>query len=884
MKNKINKTIKDNWSWLLAAIISMLSIVFLYFYAGITPVGDNSLANIDALQQYVPFLSEFRYKLLNHENLSYSWNGGLGMDFLMIYTYYLSSPINLLVVFFDRYEIFDFFTLSIFIKIVLATCTMGYYLSRKNGKVENNLFITAFSLCYSFSGYVSGYCWNYMWLDCIALFPLIILGMNRLINEKKPFLFVVSLFLSMFCNFYFSFIICVFLVLWFFTYRYNNVKDFLGKGIRFALFSILAAGMAGVIIVVSFYGLIINSSSMESAPGFVWYKELFDKLSYHFFLTTPILTSQNIGLANVFCGVLTFILFFFFIVNRNISIIDRIKKVCLTLFLMISMEFSYLNYFWHGFHNQRGIPNRLSIIYIFVLIDIAYLTINNIKGISIKRGAIAAFICFFMPILIYFFVDYTGVLSSKSILVIALIMSLGYSFLLVLYINKESKIYKYLFSIFLILEIVISFCVSIKNVTIIDTHEDVSLLTQRGDAIANNENKDTDKGFYREEVQNCIIYNESLLQNIHGTSGFFSSIDFGMIDTLASVGYEVGDPYYFYPSFRDANPLIDDLLGIKYIYSYGNISTENGYVETYHSDSGFCSFENKDALSVGYAADTALVDSCVINDYNSPENLNRFVECSTGLQGPFASDMSGAEVYSEGCNVSFDETESVIVCSDIVPNQNGYIDVYLYKNISESGNYYLEVENDEISNYTAYLNENVILDGDLSWQLVSLGELTQDDVIAMIIHVPTYKGDVYRIPVYLAKYDHEKEVEAVKALAEEQLIVESYNSVSLEGSVEISENKMLFLTIPYTKAWKAYVDGVETDTLQTFGDFIGVKMNPGKHQIKMVYETQGLKLGIAIMIISWVIFGIYVLYYYKKNNDKKEVMDEKSISKSDEEE
>ena len=69
---------------------------------GIQPFGDNSLLIIDGLHQYMPFYSVLYDKLKGGESLFYSFRSGLGINFLSLFSYYLSSPLNLLIIFFKN--------------------------------------------------------------------------------------------------------------------------------------------------------------------------------------------------------------------------------------------------------------------------------------------------------------------------------------------------------------------------------------------------------------------------------------------------------------------------------------------------------------------------------------------------------------------------------------------------------------------------------------------------------------------------------------------------------------------------------------------------------------------------------------------------------------
>lgn len=61
---------------------------------------------------------------------------------------------------------------------------------------------------------------------------------------------------------------------------------------------------------------------------------------------------------------------------------------------MMSFNNILLNYIWHGFHDQYGIPNRFSFLFIFVLLTMGYEAViktdrKQIPGVL--AGIIAAF-------------------------------------------------------------------------------------------------------------------------------------------------------------------------------------------------------------------------------------------------------------------------------------------------------------------------------------------------------------------------------------------------------------------------------------------------------------------------------------------------------------
>ena len=202
------RTAKENKSlYLLAFIIPVAIMLFIFIIRGIYPFGDESFLHIDMYHQYFPFLVEFFHKLKEGDSLFYSWNTGLGSNFLALYVYYLASPFNWLVIFCPENLLIEFITYFIVIKIGLSSLTFTYYLNKHFNRKDFSILF--FSIFYAMSGYYAAYNWNVMWLDCIVLAPLIILGLERLVKEGKYKLYCITLALAILSNYYISIMICI---------------------------------------------------------------------------------------------------------------------------------------------------------------------------------------------------------------------------------------------------------------------------------------------------------------------------------------------------------------------------------------------------------------------------------------------------------------------------------------------------------------------------------------------------------------------------------------------------------------------------------------------------------------------------------------------------
>ena len=85
----------------------------------IYPFGENSILKSDLYQQYINFFCYLREVLLHGKSIVISWNLGLANNFYTTFAYYLISPLNIFVVFFNTNNMDIFVELVTLIKIVL---------------------------------------------------------------------------------------------------------------------------------------------------------------------------------------------------------------------------------------------------------------------------------------------------------------------------------------------------------------------------------------------------------------------------------------------------------------------------------------------------------------------------------------------------------------------------------------------------------------------------------------------------------------------------------------------------------------------------------------------------------------------------------------------
>ncbi|RGD65902.1 hypothetical protein DXA98_02535 [Lachnospiraceae bacterium OF09-6] len=256
------------WCAGLGFAIPALTVLIAYIVNGVYPFGDHGVLIIDSLHQYLPFFTDFHDKLVNSQSLTWSFGGGLGYNMWAVFAYYLASPLNLLITAVSSEHVMDFMAYLILLKIALTGGIFGWYLSQREG--DQDYFPVAFACMYALSAFMIGYYFNVMWLDSIMVLPLVMLGIEKIVAGEKGSMYALALLYGLYCNYYIGYMLCLFaclyfLVLWIGAKKFE-VKKFLGTGVKFTWFSLLAGGMAALVLLSAYLNLGITESADSSFP------------------------------------------------------------------------------------------------------------------------------------------------------------------------------------------------------------------------------------------------------------------------------------------------------------------------------------------------------------------------------------------------------------------------------------------------------------------------------------------------------------------------------------------------------------------------------------------------------------------------------------------
>lgn len=815
---------KEKWikriPLLASFLVPLLITIIICIDHEVFPFGDQCILHIDMYHQYCPFFTELMDKLKHGGSLFYSWNIGLGADFISLYAYYLASPLNWLLILCPGEFVIEFMTILVVLRIALCGLTFGYYL--KCHFHANHFAISIFGSAYALSAFMAAYAWNIMWTDCLVLAPLIVLGLERLVKEKKAGLYYIALSLCILSNYYISIMICIFLVLWFFIYWIENRKTGAGAFFRFAGYSLLAGGTGAILIIPEAIVLGYSGSQHISFPDAVeWYFDIISELARHSVMT-EVYTGRD-HWPNIYCGVFVLILFLLYLFNRRISWKRKLPRLCLIVLFVISFANNILDFIWHGMHFPDSLPGRQSFLYIFVLLAISYETFLHLKKNRLWHVGAAGVIAAVFMAAVYRVPD-AGLVSKDELFITAIFLGC-YVCLIGFYIIGRQKTKQYMLGIgcFAILaELTLNFDVTGLGTTSRTAYtedlRDYKVVLSAGEEQAADENL----LFYRTEEMERKTKNDAALSGYRSATQFSSLMNLDVSHFYQNVGMEGGKNFY---CVNGVTPLISSMLSIKYLLA--DNPAEESPIRTLAAQSGNTYlYENKYCLPLGFMMDEEAVAAW---NYENAGDI--------GAQNELAYLLGAEEPMLTAI-----PSESEVDVSTITVPQDGYIFAIYEKTDIEN----LTEETDQ--GYTKSFTK--VSHG----YTLDLGYCTAGTTIK----IKNTVGKQLNITAY---YLNLQAVEtAYRNLSSQTMEMTSFSDTKIEGSIEVTEPGRLVFSIAKEEGWSLFVDGRQVEPESFGGAFISVYLKEGSHRIVLKYKTPGFAAGAAVSGSCIALFAAIMLY------------------------
>lgn len=827
-RKKVFKISHGAGMYLLAFFLPVFISLGILIKNDVFPFGENCILHIDMYHQYAPFFTELMDKLKHGESLLYSFQIGLGSDFVSLFAYYLASPLNWFLLLCPKDYVIEFMTVLILIKIGLCGSSFAFYVGKHFHREDYAAAV--FGCFYALSGYMAAYSWDIMWLDCLVLAPVIFWGLEMLVKEQKTGLYCISLGIAILSNFYISIMICIYCVLYFLVLLFEEVDTFREKiktCLRFALYSLLAGLMGAVLIIPEAIILSYSGSSGFSFPEEMeMYFDLVSQLARHCF-DVEVYTGRD-HWPNLYCGVGTLLLLFLYFFNGKISWKKKAVRAGVILFFWLSFSNNILDFIWHGFHFPDSLPGRQSFLYIFLLLTLAYEAYHNREGNQLHHVLFAVGLIWGFLALCTSVVD-AGMVTGESMLLTGILAG-GYGALFILWHfgRREWKKTAFLTAAALaVIEVYGNFSLTGFDVTSRRAY------TKNWDSVksllAETESMES-SAFYRVEEMERLTKNDAALYDYASSTIFSSLMNIGVGNFYRKMGMEGGKNFY---SYSGSTPLNSAMLSVKYLISKSPYETSPLRTLAAQDGENYI-YRNLYTLPLGFMVEEDF-ESLWAPQKGSPiYNLNRMAYL-LGAKQELLTPLDGATLVDHGV-------------TKIQVKEEGY----LYAVYGDRSAPVITVTCGDRTRKFTKCDHGYLLD---------LGWCQPGDTVEI---ANTSKVEDLQVSPYVLNLNALGE--AYETLNRQTFEPEYFSDTKIKGKIQVEWPGNLILSIPKEAGWHVYVDGEETECKTFMDSFIEIPLPEGEHEIFLAYRTPGLLPGAVISLSGAGVFG--GIYLRKKKYEK----------------
>lgn len=860
-------------------ITAVLTLIF-FALSEMSPFGKNALLYRDGEIQMVDLFCWYKDVLTGRSSIDYTLTKSLGGSNFSVFTYYLASPLSLLVVFFDKSQIPAFINMLFLIKAALAASFMSIYLTARfrPGDKTRYVFYVILSATYASNPFFITQSSNTMWLDGAYMLPLVLMGAEQIAHGKKSTLFTITAALAVCFNWYSGIIDLMFACFWFLfelaSYLMENgfkkdtaLRKSLTAILRYALSCICALLLASAILVPTLlklsgrtYGkgglsMLLDFSFMGSVPDTL--------LNYSFGMISIK------GHVSLFAGS-------FVLIGTGLLFLASLKPLKEKILYGILLLFTVLMFIWQPlvalFSMLRVVESfwyRYTYLGIFALIYLAstfYLDTGKTKVKAWMPPVIAGVFSLIEILLFYllparledqFFANSVARITSgtpdTTVIPIAakVIFPIVVSAFLSLYIagQKESNSFKSIISgitaVILASELLLGQLILAIDYSTPNSYT-LADYFKNEEALLGNINDDS---FYRVvqtsyhsiHVNNLpASYNEPMAFGFNSVTSFVSDPDENTITFMDNAGYKSHSETITVTTSE--NLAADSLLGVKYVMLPAG-DTNNAGLEKIAGTEGF-----KDLYLNPYSFPAAFVYSRIPGSYESTSdvpalNLNDMYKKLTGISKdifiPAASEASAVgNDYNYRVNLgdSYDP-ERYILYADFVTN-------------TEEGAKIL-VNGDEYTNYSMFLAPS----------MVRIKSDTKEVTVTLRFNENIAGPEVKAAHFYLLDLSVLKEAVSTARANQPSLmeIKDGYGRFEIDNA-EAGLN--LFVSIPREQGWHVMLNGNEI--IYDHSSLMSIPLKKGKNTIEIKYSLPHKTEGIAASLLGVVLLAGIAVFEKKK--------------------
>ena len=859
-------------------------------------VEDGLSQHFSALAYYGEALREFfRNLLAGHPKLvMWDMSLGYGADILSTLNYYaIGDPLNLLYGFVSPKNTETMYNFMIVLRMYLAGITFIMY-ARKMKKRSYGTVIGA--LVYVFSGFCFRLGLRHpFFINPMIYFPLLCLGIEKIYQRERPYVFIFAVCVSAMSNYYFLYMLTIFAVIyaWIRFYKYteeNKMKNFCLTILKFGMYYTLGIAMAAVILLPSVIGFLGNG---RYGNGVDWKSLIVYPGKYYLLFIENFIGYGNMG-SNTNAGYLPIV----GIVVLFTLFSQRMKHKKYRAAFIASIIALILPIFGYAFNGFSYANNRWAFALSFI---VALLTAEMYPRLFVmsKRQQIGIGAGIIIYTVFCIIVNASGeeILKNKGIMAACGLIAVFYILLLIfqrLGYDTQKRIVRVSMAILLLISVGVHGYYRFDPKEYAYTQEFMdqgqAYRTLKEDNIRML-SKANDPSVYRVHAEGYRYKNYGLINHLNTISGYYSITAKCVTDTIKgydTLGMQYADKY----KGVDQRLGLLSLAGVKYITVAHNSQVAKDVssmgdvpygVEKLRKKGNITLYKNKYALPFAYAYDSymteqqyeqlngigkeqAMLAQIILNQHPADKEIQHNEQRNgpdiqtislpeTRISSPKGKKYADITVPVEKDKETYLYFKNLVYHGKkngddkfILTGRKGTKGILVTQNdvqqkihIQSTFNPYYFGRKDyivKINHQTSKAKEKVRLN------FLSPGEYEFDDI--SLITVP--KKDV------LARLKERKE-NSMKQI--------QYEGNHFRGVYHAKKDQILCVTIPYSKGWKATVNGNRTKIYKANGMFMGIIMKKGTQSVKLDYETPGLKIGAWISLVAWIGLGIYGLYCEK---------------------
>lgn len=869
--------------------------------------------HLNSLAYYGKYLRKVLHTLFIEHKLSlplWDMHIGYGSDILTTLHYYvIGDPLTLLSVFVPASKTEALYAFLIFLRIYLAGIAFSRYsFYHKNSKQATFMG----TMIYIFAGWTIYAAMKHPYFSNPMIYlPLILLGIDKIYKKQKPYVFIWSVALAGLSNFYFFYMLGIFMVLYA-IFRYfdlfadRSIKN-IGKWLGiFAVYSVIAVLIAAVIL----FPVILPVFGTDRFKAENYVPLFYDRIYYEKYLGC--LIGENMiqwGVAG-YTAVSLAGVFVLFSKKKKYTAL-KAGFVLLNVFLLLPYAGHVLNGF--SYVSNRWIwAYGMLIAYIFVKIypELFVLTLTE------KRKV-------FVMLLIYCILALLpeAARTQRNLMAMVFLSLSTFTVLSFGNIFTRERNLTVMVAGFLIAGILFNMHYQYSY-----EKDYLSEFTDNGEALEKLETgvdravlSTDDPSVYRYDQMDTNSSENSSMQMGTNSTAYYFSVASSSIANFFDEMY-LNTPWEQHYNNLDGRTILDRLASVKYFvvkkgeesdlpYGYSRLSGE-----AEKKDKTYLAYAEEDALPLGYTYDSwisredydkmtvtekqqALLQGVVLDDSSLPETETHFNDREVSY---YTSEGKGCRLKN-GKVVVTQENAQLKLVFEGEENAETYL---ITEGLDYEGLSPREMISDKKWSKMTTYEQNKLLEENSNWRYWKESQKAsiqlEGHFLRKSIQIFTDKYNAYsgkhnflcntgysekgRHTITLTfentgvySFDSLKiccqpmtEIDSqTRKLGEEVLTDVKVGNNEINGNISLSDAKALVLSIPYSEGWTAYVDGEKTGLKEANTMYMALELPKGDHEIHLVYCTPYLGTGLCLTCIGVLCYIVLVLINKKKKRFQK---------------